>query len=67
MVGAMSVVQPTFTGRIVTVPNAKIFDDPVYNSTRDFPYWSAAAIASESGFSRKPFEAVAAHDVFPRG
>ena len=27
-----------FTGRIVTVSNAKIFDEPVYNYTRDFPY-----------------------------
>ena len=25
-------------GRIVTVTNAKIFDEPVYNYTRDFPY-----------------------------
>ena len=27
-----------FTGRIVTVTNAKIFDEPVYNYTREFPY-----------------------------
>lgn len=27
-----------FTGRIVTVSNAKIFDEPVFNYTRDFPY-----------------------------
>jgi small-conductance mechanosensitive channel len=27
-----------FTGRIVTVTNDKIFDEPVYNYTRDFPY-----------------------------
>jgi small-conductance mechanosensitive channel len=27
-----------YTGRIVTVTNAKIFDDPVYNFTREFPY-----------------------------
>ena len=27
-----------FTGRIVTVSNAKIFDEPVYNYTRDFPF-----------------------------
>ena len=26
------------TGRIVTVTNDKIFDTPVYNFTRDFPY-----------------------------
>lgn len=27
-----------YTGRIVSVTNAKIFDEPVYNYTRDFPY-----------------------------
>ena len=27
-----------YTGRIVTVTNSKIFDDPVYNYTRDFPF-----------------------------
>jgi len=27
-----------FTGRIVTVTNDKIFDEPVYNFTRNFPY-----------------------------
>lgn len=27
-----------YTGRVVTVSNAKIFDEPVYNYTRDFPY-----------------------------
>ena len=27
-----------YSGRIVTVSNARIFDDPVYNYTRDFPY-----------------------------
>ena len=27
-----------YTGRIVTVSNARIFDEPVYNYTRNFPY-----------------------------
>lgn len=27
-----------FTGRLVTVPNSKIFDEPVYNYTRDFEF-----------------------------
>jgi small-conductance mechanosensitive channel len=27
-----------YTGRIVTITNDKIFDTPVYNYTRDFPY-----------------------------
>lgn len=35
---AMWVKSRQFTGRIVTVSNAKVFDEPVYNYTRDFPY-----------------------------
>jgi len=27
-----------FTGRIVTVANSRIFDEPIYNYTRDFPF-----------------------------
>jgi small-conductance mechanosensitive channel len=27
-----------YTGRVVTVTNAKIFDEPVYNYTHEFPY-----------------------------
>ena len=27
-----------YTGRVVTVTNDKIFEEPVYNSTRDFPF-----------------------------
>src|SRR5262249_20629271 len=34
-----------YTGRIVTVTNDKIFDEPVFNSTRDFPFiWDEMAI-----------------------
>jgi len=35
---AMWVQSREYTGRIVTVSNAKIFDEPVYNYSRDFPY-----------------------------
>lgn len=35
---AMWVQSRQYTGRIVTVSNATIFDEPVYNYTRDFPY-----------------------------
>ena len=35
---AMWVAGRQYTGRIVTITNDKIFDDPVYNYTRDFPY-----------------------------
>ncbi len=27
-----------FSGRIVTIANSKIFDEPIYNYTRDFPF-----------------------------
>jgi small-conductance mechanosensitive channel len=34
-----------YSGRIVTVTNAKVFDEPVYNYTRDFPYvWEELAV-----------------------
>lgn len=34
-----------FTGRIVTVSNAKIFDEPVYNYTREFPFiWEEMSV-----------------------
>lgn len=35
---AMWVRSRQYTGRIVTVTNAKVFDEPVANYTRDFPY-----------------------------
>jgi small-conductance mechanosensitive channel len=35
---AMWVRARQYSGRVVTVSNAKIFDEPVYNYTREFPY-----------------------------
>jgi len=35
---AMWVQARQYSGRIVTVTNSKIFDQPVYNYTRDFPF-----------------------------
>jgi len=35
---AMWVQARQYSGRIVTVTNAKVFDEPVYNYTRDFPF-----------------------------
>lgn len=35
---AMRVQARQYTGRIVSVTNAKVFDEPVYNYTRDFPF-----------------------------
>jgi small-conductance mechanosensitive channel len=34
-----------YTGRIVTVSNAKVFDEPVFNYTREFPYlWEEMSV-----------------------
>ena len=42
---AMWVRSREYTGRIVTVTNAKIFDEPVFNYTRDFPFlWEEMAL-----------------------
>ncbi|MBA3253500.1 MAG: mechanosensitive ion channel [Burkholderiaceae bacterium] len=42
---AMWVKSRQFTGRIVTVSNARIFSDPVFNYTRDFPFiWEEMTI-----------------------
>jgi small-conductance mechanosensitive channel len=42
---AMWVRSREFTGRVVTVTNAKIFDEPVFNYTRDFPFvWEELAL-----------------------
>jgi small-conductance mechanosensitive channel len=43
-----------FTGRIVTVTNDKIFDNPVFNYSRDFPYiWEELTVAIKYGESRR--------------
>ncbi len=42
---AMWVRARQYTGRIVSVSNARIFDEPVYNYTRDVPYlWEEMAL-----------------------
>jgi small-conductance mechanosensitive channel len=34
-----------YTGRVVAVSNARVFDEPVYNYTRDFPYlWDEISV-----------------------
>ena len=58
-----------YTGRIVTVTNAKIFDEPVYNYTRDFPYiWDEMVIpitydADRAEAERVMVQAAEAHTV----
>ncbi len=48
-----------FTGRIVTVANAKIFDEPIYNYTRDFPYiWDEITLPVSFKDDRDRVEAI---------
>lgn len=48
-----------FTGRIVTVTNAKIFDEPVYNYTRDFPFiWEELTVPIRYEDDRVAVEAI---------
>ncbi len=56
---AMWVQGRQFSGRIVTVTNAKIFDEPVYNYTRDFPFiWEEIRIPIPYTADRKRAEEV---------
>lgn len=42
---AMWVKSRQFTGRIVSVSNSRIFDEPIYNYTRDFPFiWEEISV-----------------------
>jgi len=46
-----------YTGRIVTITNDKIFDTPVYNYTRDFPYiWEEMRVPIPYGADRRKAE-----------
>lgn len=48
-----------YTGRIVTVTNDKIFDEAVYNYTRDFPYlWEEISIPISYTADRDRAEAI---------
>ncbi|MEZ0164725.1 mechanosensitive ion channel family protein [Kineococcus sp. LSe6-4] len=48
-----------YTGRIVTVTNGVIFEEPVYNYTRDFPYlWEEIAVPVPYTADRTRAEAV---------
>ncbi len=56
---AMWVKSRQFTGRIVTVSNAKIFSEPVFNYTRDFPFiWEEMAIPVTYQADRARVEAI---------
>ncbi len=44
-----------FSGRIVTVSNSKIFEEPIYNYTRDFPFiWEEMHLPISYKDDRRP-------------
>ncbi|HLG97449.1 MAG TPA: mechanosensitive ion channel domain-containing protein [Bryobacteraceae bacterium] len=48
-----------YTGRIVTVTNDKIFDEPVYNYSRDFPFlWEEMRVGIQYGADRHKAEQI---------
>lgn len=54
---AMWVHSRQFTGRIVTVSNDKIFDEPIYNYTYHFPYvWEEIRLPVKYGDDRSAVE-----------
>lgn len=56
---AMWVRSRQFTGRIVTVTNDKVFDEPVFNYTRDFPFiWEEMQIPISYAGDRRTAEAI---------
>ncbi len=55
----MWVMARQYTGRIVTVTNDKIFDEPVYNYSRDFPYiWEEMRIGVSYSADRRRAEEI---------
>jgi small-conductance mechanosensitive channel len=56
---AMWVQARQYTGRIVTVSNSKIFDEPIYNYTREFPYlWEEMRLPISYKDDRKKAEQI---------
>ena len=56
---AMWVRSRQFTGRIVTVTNDKVFDEPVYNYTREFPFiWEEMTVPVPYRADRVTAEAI---------
>lgn len=48
-----------YTGRVVTVTNDKVFDEPVYNFTREFPFiWDELRIPIAYGANRQRAEQI---------
>jgi small-conductance mechanosensitive channel len=56
---AMWVQARQYTGRIVTVTNDKVFEEPIYNYTRDFPYiWEEIKIPIKYNANRDLAESI---------
>ena len=56
---AMWVCSRQFTGRLVTVTNDKVFDEPVYNYTREFPFiWEEMTVPIPYRADRATAEAI---------
>lgn len=56
---AMWVKARQYSGRIVTVSNSKIFDEPVYNYTREFPYiWEEMVVPISYRSDRRTAERI---------
>jgi small-conductance mechanosensitive channel len=56
---AMWVHSRQFTGRLVTVTNDKLFDEPVYNYTHEFPYiWEELRLPVRYGDDRAKAEQI---------
>jgi small-conductance mechanosensitive channel len=56
---AMWIRSRQFTGRIVTVTNDKVFDEPVYNYTREFPFiWEEMTVPIPYRADRKRAEQI---------
>jgi small-conductance mechanosensitive channel len=61
---AMWVRSRQFTGRIVTVTNDKVFDEPVYNYTREFPFiWEEMSFPIPYRADRARAESILMHCV----
>jgi small-conductance mechanosensitive channel len=56
---AMWIRSRQYTGRLVSVSNARIFDEPVYNYTRDFPFiWEEMSLPVPYRADRDRAEAI---------
>lgn len=56
---AMWVQSRQYTGRVVTVSNAKIFEEPVYNYTHEFPYlWEEMTVPIQYAADRGRVEQI---------